>query len=166
MIKYKEEMWFPNLGTGKTYRFRFLAGILFLAVALDVFRVTEELILMLIFGIFGIFLTLGGFIKEVKRRREAKKYAAAFRANAVKTVGRILSCEGGVVRQSFSKYPDGPANSYGFFMMFEWKARVEFERKDGTLGCAIAEGWNKNPRKYVGKEVTVYYNGNKIYVEF
>ena len=62
MIKYKEEMCFPNMGTGETYRFRFLGGLLLLAVAADIMRITKQPILMMVFGVFGLFLTINGVV--------------------------------------------------------------------------------------------------------
>lgn len=166
MIRYKEEMWFPNLGTGETYRFRFLGGLLLLAAAADIMRITRQPILMMVFGVFGFVLTANGAAREIKRRSRALTQAGDFKERAVKTTGRIVSYDGGVKRYSFSKFPDGPINSHGFFFEFTWSAQVEYERKDGTVERAYIRGLNKSPKRFLRKEVTVYYSGKKIYVEF
>ena len=91
MIKYKEEMCFPNMGTGETYRFRFLGGLLLLAVAADIMRITKQPILMMVFGVFGLFLTINGVVKEIKRRSKVLRQAGDFKGRAVKTIGRVVS---------------------------------------------------------------------------
>ncbi len=166
MIKYKEEMCFPNMGTGETYRFRFLGGLLLLAVAADIMRITKQPILMMVFGVFGLFLTINGVVKEIKRRSKVLRQAGDFKERAVKTIGRVVSYDGGVKRHSFSKFPDGPINSHGFFFEFTWNAQVEYERMDGTVERAYIRGLNKNPKRFLRKEVTVYYSGKEVYVEF
>ena len=134
MIRYKEEMWFPNLGTGETYRFRFLGGLLLLAAAADIIRITKQPILMMVFGVFGFVLTANGAAREIKRRSRALTQAGDFKERAVKTTGRIVSYDGGVKRYSFSKFPDGPINSHGFPIL-----------GDHTCPCHIYSfhgGWN------------------------
>lgn len=107
-----------------------------------------------------------GLWKEIKRRSKAVKRAAAFQTGAKKTVGRIISADGGVRKYSFRKREAGSVNSHGYVMAFEWNAEVEFEREDGEIIHMPVRGLNKNPQKYLRKEVTVYYSGNAVYVKF
>lgn len=165
-MKYKEETWFPNLGTGETYGIHLLAGLLLISMAFDVFYITKEPLLALIFVIFGSCLAGMGILKETKRRSRAVKCAVEFKTKARKTMGRIISSDGGVRRYCFRKFQDDSVNSHGYIMAFEWNAEVEFEREDGTIMHIPITGLNKNPKKYIRKEVTVYYNGNKVYVKF
>ena len=147
--------------------FDFFAGLLFLAVALDVLIVTGELILMLIFGAFGVFMTFSALSKEIKRRKKVFERIVRLKAGSVKTVGRLISCEGGVRKQSFSEYPDGDSLiSRLYFPSYVWYARVEYECEDGSVKRTCVSELNKNPKKYMLKDVTVYYNGNLTYVEF
>lgn len=37
---------------------------------------------------------------------------------------------------------------------------------DGTVERAYIRGLNKNPKRFLRKEVTVYYSGKEVYVEF
>lgn len=165
-MKYKKEMWFPNLGTGQTYGIHLLAGLLLISIAFDVFHITKEPILALIFGVFGSCLAGMGILREIKRRSRAVKCAAGFKTRARKTIGRIISYTGGVRRYSFRSFQDDSVSSNGYIMSFEWNAEVEFEREDGAIMHIPVTGLNKNPKKYLRKEVTVYYNGNAVYIKF
>lgn len=164
-MKYKEEIWFPSLGTGETYGIHLLAGLLLIAIAFEVFHITKNPILALIFGVFGSCLAGMGILKETKRRSRAVNRAAKFKAGARKTTGRIISSSGGVRRYSFRTFQDDSVNSHGYIMAFEWNAEMEFEREDGAIMHVPVIGLNKNPKKYIRKEVTVYYNGNAVYVK-